>query len=92
MLATRGAAAALFAVWITTQPQIPPRFDLVIVGGRIVDGTGAPARRADVGIKDGKVAAIGTFSKQNGRDAVDATGLVVAPGFIDVHTHADDIT
>jgi len=92
MLATRGAAAALFAVWITTQPQIPPRFDLVIVGGRIVDGTGAPARRADVGIKDGRVAAIGTFSKQDGRDAVDATGLVVAPGFIDVHTHADDIT
>ena len=94
MLAPRLTAAALFAGWIVAQqaPPTSPRFDLVVVGGRVVDGTGADARRADVGIKDGKIAAIGTFTRKDGRDAIDATGLVVAPGFIDVHTHADDIT
>ena len=85
-------AAGFIAAWFAAQPQTVPRFDLVIVGGRVVDGTGAPARVADIGINDGKVAAIGTFTKQDGRDAIDATRLVVAPGFIDVHTHADDIT
>jgi N-acyl-D-amino-acid deacylase len=84
-------AATLIAAWLAGHSQAP-RFDLVIVGGRVVDGTGAPARVADIGIKDGKVAAIGAFTKRDGRDAIDAAGLVVAPGFIDVHTHADDIT
>jgi N-acyl-D-aspartate/D-glutamate deacylase len=91
MRLTRGTAAAILTAWITTQPQTPPRFDLVILGGRVVDGSGTPARRADVAIKDGRIAGIGTFSAQDGRDAINATGLVVAPGFIDVHTHADDI-
>ena len=71
--------------------QAPPRFDLVISGGQVVDGTGAAARRADVAIKDGRIAAIGTIPRSDARDVIDAAGLIVAPGFIDVHTHADDL-
>ena len=69
--------------------QQRPAFDVILRGGRVVDGTGAPARVADVGIRDGRIAAIGTLS--GAREVVDVRGLVVAPGFIDVHTHADDI-
>jgi N-acyl-D-amino-acid deacylase len=68
-----------------------PLYDLVITGGMVIDGTGAPGRRADVGIKDGRVAAVGNLPRTSGGDVLDASGLVIAPGFIDVHTHADDI-
>jgi N-acyl-D-aspartate/D-glutamate deacylase len=68
-----------------------PRFDILITGGTLVDGSGALRRRGDVGIKDGRIAAIGLFSKATASQVIDVTGLVVAPGFIDVHTHADDI-
>jgi len=72
--------------------QAQPKYDLVIHGGRVVDGSGAPARRADVAVKDGKIAAIGRIPPSQAADAIDAKGFVVAPGFIDVHTHADDAT
>ena len=65
-------------------------FDLVIRHGRVMDGTGNPARFADVGVKQGRIVAVGTV-KGSGTTEVDATGLIVAPGFIDVHTHAEDI-
>src|SRR5215471_20043745 len=65
-------------------------YDLVIRRGRVVDGTGNPAFFADVAVKDGRIAAIGQI-KDEARNEVDARGLIVAPGFIDVHTHADDI-
>ena len=68
-----------------------PRYDFAIVGGRIVDGSGGPARRADVAIKDGRIAAIESIARDQAREVIDASGLVVAPGFIDVHTHADPI-
>jgi N-acyl-D-amino-acid deacylase len=71
--------------------QQAPSYDLVILGGTVVDGTGAPGRRADVAIKDGKIAAIGSVPAGSGSIAIDASGLVVAPGFIDVHTHADHL-
>ncbi len=64
------------------------QYDLVIRGGRVVDGTRMPAFVGDVAIKDGKVAALGRVSGQGTRE-IDARGLVVAPGFIDVHTHYD---
>ena len=65
-------------------------YDLLIRHGRVIDGSGNPAFFADVGIKDGRIAAMGKLSG-NARTEIDATGKVVAPGFIDVHTHADDI-
>ncbi|HYV59917.1 MAG TPA: amidohydrolase family protein [Acidimicrobiia bacterium] len=62
--------------------------DVKIVGGNVVDGTGAARRRADVGIRDGRVVAIGDVDEAAAR-TIDAGGLVVAPGFIDIHTHYD---
>jgi N-acyl-D-aspartate/D-glutamate deacylase len=63
-------------------------FDVRINGGLVVDGTGSPGRRADVGIRDGRIAAIGDLT-ESAHKMVDATGLIVAPGFVDVHTHYD---
>lgn len=69
--------------------DLPRRLDLVLRGGRIVDGTGKPAFRADIGIVGDHVAAVGDLSGSLAEEAIDVAGLVVAPGFIDVHTHDD---
>src|SRR5579885_3051053 len=63
-------------------------YDLVIRGGIVVDGTGLPRRRADVAVKDGRIAVVG-FVEGDGEREVDATGRVVAPGIVDPHTHYD---
>src|SRR5262249_48283754 len=57
--------------------------------GEIIDGTGAPARRADVGITDDTIAAIGDLAREPAGRAIDARGLTVTPGFIDMHSHSD---
>jgi N-acyl-D-amino-acid deacylase len=64
------------------------QYDLVIRGGMVVDGTGAEPRRADVAVKDGLIAEVGKVDGA-GREEIDAAGLIVTPGFIDLHTHYD---
>ena len=63
-------------------------YDLVIRGGNVVDGSGAPARVEDVAVQDGLIVAVGTGLAPGTRE-IDATGLLVTPGFVDVHTHYD---
>jgi N-acyl-D-aspartate/D-glutamate deacylase len=65
-------------------------FDLLIRGGKIVDGTGNPAFHGDLGIKDGKIAALGRLAGKTAARTIDAKGLVVTPGFIDMHNHSDE--
>jgi N-acyl-D-amino-acid deacylase len=62
--------------------------DLVIRGGMVVDGTGAPPRRADVAVDGDKITAVGDITAK-GRREIDATGLIVTPGWVDIHTHYD---
>ncbi len=64
-------------------------YDLLIRNGTIVDGTGAPARQGDVAVKDGKVVAVGEHLDGEAAETVDATGKLVTPGFVDIHTHYD---
>lgn len=62
--------------------------DIVIRGGTLIDGTGAPARRADIGVKDGRIVAVGVVD-ENASEIIDADGLMITPGFVDPHTHYD---
>lgn len=63
-------------------------YDLAIRNGLIVDGTRAPVRRADLWIKDGRIAGIGRFDGEAAKE-IDAAGKAVAPGFLDIHSHSD---
>jgi N-acyl-D-amino-acid deacylase len=82
-------AGALLLSALTLQSQ-SPTYDVIIHGGRVVDGTGAPWQRADLAIDDDRIAAIGDLSATTSRTRVDATGLVVAPGFIDMLGQSED--
>ena len=64
-------------------------YDIVIHGGRLIDGTGNPWFYGDVGVKDGKITDIGKLHPSSGQRAISAKGCVVTPGFIDMHTHSD---
>jgi N-acyl-D-aspartate/D-glutamate deacylase len=65
------------------------RYDLIIRGGFVVDGTGLPRRRVDVGVRDGRVAALARLDREDAREEIDADGRIVAPGIVDAHTHYD---
>src|SRR5437667_5665276 len=83
------AEAAGFALRSSAgAPRMAEHFDLLIRGGTLVDGTGAPARRGDVAIRDGRIAALGTVPGA-ARRVLDAEGAAVAPGFVAIHTHYD---
>ena len=82
-------AAALALVPVPRQPHRPPDYDLLLVGGTVVDGTGAPRRRADVAVSGDRIAAIGDLTGRTARRTVDVAGLVVSPGFIDMLGHSE---
>jgi len=63
--------------------------ELIVRHGTVLDGTGAPAFRADVGVRDGKIAAVGDLSHAAARQDLNAAGFLVTPGFIDIHSHSD---
>src|SRR4051794_18752836 len=69
------------------QPATP--FDLVLRNGMVLDGSGSPATRADIGIRGGRIAALGAIPPNAALREMDVKGLTIAPGFIDVHTHVD---
>lgn len=70
-------------------PSATPAYDLLIRNGRVIDGSGAPWFRADVGVRDGHIAAIGNLRDQTAKEEIDAHGQIIAPGFIDMHSHSD---
>jgi N-acyl-D-amino-acid deacylase len=83
------AAASLVLTGASTLQN--PTYDVLILHGTVVDGSGSAPVANDIAIKGGRIAAIGRFAGAAAAEVVDAAGLMVAPGFIDVHTHADDI-
>ena len=84
-----GAAAGLGTLGSCAATRRVHTFDLVVAGGTLADGTGAPPRAADVAVRDGRIAAIGRVDPERAAQRLDARGLVVAPGFVDLHSHSD---
>ena len=83
---SRLALTALVAFTLSAQQQ--QRFDFLLRGGTVVDGTGSPPRVTDIGITANRIAFIGDAASATAARTIDATGLIVAPGFIDPHTHS----
>ena len=77
----------LFSGCSRSTPSQP--YDLLITGGSVIDGDGTPALTTDIGIRDGRIASIGSLAAGSARQRIDASGLTVAPGFIDMHNHSD---
>ena len=68
-----------------------PQYDLVIVNARIIDGTGNPWFRGSIAVKNGRIAKVGWFDASGAKETIDARDNMVAPGFIDVHAHSEDV-
>jgi N-acyl-D-aspartate/D-glutamate deacylase len=83
-------AACLFVVPAPVEAA-EPEYDLVIRNGRIVDGSGNPWFHGDVAITGDKIVAVGRVPEGKAKQTIDAKGLIVAPGFIDMHSHSDDL-
>lgn len=84
----RSSVVAVLLWTVLSAPQALPPFDVVIQNGRVMDGSGNPWIRGDVGIRGGEIVAVGALRAATGTRVIDAAGRVVAPGFIDVHSHA----
>ena len=85
MLAVAGAVPA------TARARQARLYDLVIAGGLVIDGSGRAGTITDVAIKGGRIAVVGRVPRSQAAQTIDASHLVVAPGFVDVHTHADNL-
>jgi N-acyl-D-amino-acid deacylase len=83
--------AASADVRVVRSKASAPQYDLVLTNARVVDGSGNPWFRADVAIRDGRIARIGRIQASEGRQTIDVKGQILAPGFIDVHTHVENI-
>jgi N-acyl-D-amino-acid deacylase len=81
--------AVLALVFIGCQKEI--KYDLVIEGGDVLDGGGSPAVKTDIGVRDGKIVKIGDLKNAEAAQRIDASGLTVSPGFIDLHAHLEPI-
>jgi N-acyl-D-aspartate/D-glutamate deacylase len=90
LLAPCAIAVGLFAIPAPAADPVP-EYDLLIKNGRVVDGTGNPWFHGDVAITGDKIVAVGRVPEGKAKRTVDAKGLVVAPGFIDIHSHSDDL-
>lgn len=80
--------ATVVLVTLTVSAQTPQTFDILIRNGRVLDGTGNPWYRADIGIRGDRIAAMGLLDNATAKTVIDAAGNYVTPGFIDVHSHA----
>ena len=85
------APTAVFHTGQSSSQSVSPSYDLVITNARVIDGSGNPWFRADIGINNGRIVRIGRIGATQGRQAIDAKGQILAPGFIDVHTHVESI-
>lgn len=88
------AAAMAIALGLTSAPSFAGQsaarqYDVLITGGRIYDGTGNPWYAGDIGVRDGRIADIGNLTGAAAARVIDAKGLIVTPGYIDLHTHTD---
>ncbi len=86
-------AALVFSFAATAETPSNPQdvtYDIIFKGGKIMDGTGNPAYYGDIAVRDGEIAYVGDLSGANAGRTIDITGHVIAPGFIDIHTHAED--
>jgi len=88
-LAVIGLASGLLLGLVLCHAAQEPQYDLLIVHGQILDGSGSSAIDASVAVRDVKIAGIGRLDQATAKRVIDATGLVVAPGFIDLHSHSD---
>jgi N-acyl-D-amino-acid deacylase len=84
----RSAACLCLALGLAAATQPPSPFDIVIRNGRVMDGAANPWVRADIGVRDGRIEAVGNLERATARRVIDARDEIVAPGFIDVHSHA----
>ena len=88
-ITTLATTAAVAIVLVSCTGAQPTAFDVLITGGEVLDGTGAPAVRADVGIRGDRIVEVGSLAGRTAARTIDATGRVVTPGFIDLHTHSE---